>query len=216
MRSFNIFLNSPEQRARVGLYCGFFFNILYAVFKLTTGIIYKSVWFGAVALYYILLCTIKFLLIRTDLRLKNLMNKKSVRIKALLSYKRCGKLLMLLNLSMAVIVIIIIKYDKVAEYSGYLIWIFGGYTLYRVITAIIDARRIGQIDDPLLSASKSLNMSVAMMSMFSLQTALLDRFCSDAELRRTLNSIVGFAVCIIVIIVAVAMIVRANRKMNSE
>ncbi len=200
----------------MGLYFGFCFNIVYAVFKLATGIIYKSVWFGAVALYYILLCTIKFLLIRTDLRLKNQMNKKSVRIKALISYKRCGKLLMLLNLSMAVIVIIIIKYDKVALYSGYIIWIFGGYTLYRVITAIIDARRIRHIDDPLLSASKSLNMSVAMMSMFSLQTALLDRFCNDSVLRRTLNSIVGFAVCIIVIIIAVTMIVRANRKLNSE
>ena len=200
----------------MGLYFGFFFNIVYAVFKLATGIIYKSVWFGAVALYYILLCTIKFLLIRTDQRLKNEMNRKEIRIKALRSYRGCGKLLMLLNLSMAVIVIIIIKYDKVAEYSGHIIWIFGGYTLYRVITAIIDARRIGRIDDPLLSASKSLNMSVAMMSMFSLQTALLDRFCSDAVLRRTLNSIVGFAVCIIVIIVAVAMIVRANRRIRKE
>lgn len=214
MKAINISLRDPEQRARIALYFGLAVNTLYAAFKLWAGIRYRSVWFGAVSIYYILLCTIKFLLIRTDYRLKLKNDCYHAREKALKSYRSCGRLLLLLNVSLAAIVLLIIKQDTAAEYSGYLLWAFGGYTVYRLVMSAIDVKKLRHIDDPLLSASKHLGISVALMSMFSLQTALLDRFCADSELRRLLNGAVGFAVCVTVIIIAVSMIVSSTRRLH--
>ncbi len=215
MKSITLFLHSPAWRARAGLYLGFAFNVVYAVFKLVTGIVYGTVWFYAAAVYYLLLCCMKFLLIRTDRRVQAKRDKRSITVWSLRSYKRCGALLLLLNISMAATVIIILKYETAAAYSGFVLWVFGGYTLIRIIFSAIDIKRFHKIDDPLLAASKHLGVSVTLMSMFSLSTALLDRFCSDRSVRLLLNGILGGTVCITVIIIALSMIFYSTKRLRN-
>ncbi len=214
LKSITLILHSAEWRARVGLYFGLIFNIIYAAFKLITGIVYGTLWFYAAAVYYLLLCWVKFLLIRTDRKLKGKTDRKFILLWSLRSYKRCGHLLMLLNLSMTAIILIIIKYDKTAEYSDLILWAFGAYTLTRLVLSAVDIKKLHHTLDPLLSASKHLGMSVTLMSMFSLITALLDRFCENEELRVFIKGAVGIAVSITVVIIALSMIIYSSRRIR--
>ena len=210
LKAFNIFLNTPSGRARFVLWFGFGFNLLYALWGLGTGIFYRSAWFGAMAVYYLLLCTLKFFIIKTDMRYKQNSDSQKSELKALRRYKNCGWLLGLLNLFIVGIVILIIKRDESAKYSGIVLWVMGGYTAVRMVISALNLRRLRDLTDPLLSASKTLGISVTLMSMFSLQTALLERFCRDEALRRELNGLVGFAICIMEIALAIYMITKSK------
>ena len=58
------YITDVRFRAGVSLYQGFFINLLYIVMKLVSGIVYRSTWFIALAVYYILLAVMRFLLVR--------------------------------------------------------------------------------------------------------------------------------------------------------
>ncbi len=167
-----------------------------------------------VAVYYILLCLLKFFLIKADLRFKESDKQYKAKLRALKSYERCGYLLGCLSITMVGIVIFIISRDESAKYSGFVFWVMGGYTAARLGVSVYNLRRLGSIDDPLLSASKSLGISVTLMSVFSLTTALLARFCTDAAIRRSIIASVGFSVSVAVIMVALYMISRSRKKLR--
>ena len=165
MKAVNIFLNSEKGRARYILWFGFFFNLIYSVWGFFTGVFYRSAWMLSVAVYYILLCLLKFFMIRADLRFRESDKGAKARLRAFESYKRCGYLLGLLSITMVGIVIFIISRDESAKYSGVVFWIMGGYTAIRLGVSFYNLFRLKNIDDPLLSASKSLGISVTLMSV---------------------------------------------------
>ena len=50
-------------RVLVSLYTGLGINLLYAVIRMASGLIYRSVWFGALAGYYLLLVLLRCMLL---------------------------------------------------------------------------------------------------------------------------------------------------------
>ena len=216
LKAFGIFLNSPKGRTRFALYFGLFFNIAVILFKTFTGIAYRSVWFGAMAVYYFLLSLIKFLIIRTDRKLREIGDREAAYTRSLHTFRRCGGLLIILNLIMTVIILIIIKYDKKAEYSGFVLWVFGVYTLVRSVVSAVNLRNLRHIRDPLISASKYLGISVTLMSIFSLCTVLFDMFCESEQTRQFLIALVGAAVSVSVMTLAIRMIIRGKKALGTR
>ncbi len=56
-------LTNVLYRVRISLYGSFIINLAYAFVKLVSGIVYHSVWFGAIAVYYMVLCLMRALLV---------------------------------------------------------------------------------------------------------------------------------------------------------
>lgn len=69
---------------------------------------------------------------------------------------------------------------------------------------------------PVMSAARVVNLTAAIVSMLSVQTAMMARFGGDddAGFRQVLLSITGGAVCLIVLGMAVYMIVKAGRQLK--
>lgn len=69
---------------------------------------------------------------------------------------------------------------------------------------------------PVLSAAKAVSLIAAMVSMLSLETAMLTRFGSaeDPRFRRLMTGWTGFGVCAMVLIMAMYMIVRSTREIR--
>lgn len=214
LKSFGIFLNSEKGRTRLALYFGLFFNIAVILFKTFTGIAYRSVWFGAMAVYYFLLSVIKFLIIRTDRKLKWIEDRETALLRSLHTFRRCGALLIVLNLIMTVVILIIVKYDKKAEYGGFVLWVFGIYTVIRSVVSAINVKNLPHTRDPLIAASRHLGISVTMMSIFSLCTVLFDMFCEDEETRRFFIAMIGAVVSVSVMTLAIRMIITSTRKIR--
>lgn len=61
--TFEKYLKEAEFRTEASLYQGFLINLLYVALKLGSGIYYRSIWFGSLAVYYLLLAVMRFSLL---------------------------------------------------------------------------------------------------------------------------------------------------------
>lgn len=209
------YLSDAELRARISLYAGTLINIGYAIFKLAAGIRYSSLWFGAAAVYYMMLSLIRFLLIRADrLCVKPAENRYRRGWK---SYRLCGVLLLLLNIAISGMAFQMIWQNKGYAYPGFIIYASAAYTFYRLTVALAKIFS-GKIANPILLSAKALDLSMALMAMFSLQTAMFASFGQDmtAESRRWMNALTGGAVCFAVLCIALFMLIKSTKKLRAN
>lgn len=203
------YMTDVRFRAVVSLYQGFFINLLYIAMKLISGIVYRSAWFIALAVYYILLAVMRFLLVR---RL-NAQDEAS----ELHRYRLCGIILLFMNQALAGIVAFMVRQNRGFEYPGLLIYAMAAYSFYAVTIAIINIVKTRRHKSPILSAAKAINFVAALVSILSLTTAMLSQFGGEdnAEFNRTMTGAVGGGVCTIVIGMAIYMIWRANKNLKN-
>lgn len=208
------YLNEAELRARISLYTGLVINLIYALFKLSTGILYQSFWLGAVAVYYMILFLIRFILLRNNRISEKRDSPVSRRLHQLKSYRICGGLLFVLNIAMSGMIFQMIWQNKNYSYPGLIIYASAAYTFYRLTLAVINVFKFRKIDNPIFSAAKALDLAVAFMSLFALQTAMLTEFGGTDEFKRIMNAATGGAVSAFVFGMAVFMMIRSTRQLK--
>lgn len=203
------FLKEAEFRTETSLYQGFFINLLYVAMKFFTGIYYRSIWFGSLAVYYLLLAVMRFSL------LHYVRSRKDDRVSQWKRYRFCGIVLLFMNQALAVIVVIVVKQNKGFEYAGTLIYAMALYAFYAVITSVINVVKYRRYGSPILSAAKAINLTAALVSMLSLETAMLAQFGGeDAMFRQIMTSATGTGVCVIVLGMAVFMIAKSTKTLK--
>ncbi len=195
-------------RAEISLYVGFTVNLLYIVMKMASGIYYRSLWFISLAVYYALLAVMRFSLLYR--------RRKLDRMTELRRYRLCGGVLLLMNLALAGIVCFMVWQNRGYMYPGTLIYAMAAYSFYAVITAIINVVKFRKHGSPILSAAKAVNLVAAMVSILSLETAMLAQFGSNDDLafRKTMTGATGGSICIIVLGMAVYMIVKSTKSIK--
>ncbi|MDE5861871.1 MAG: hypothetical protein K2H28_06705 [Ruminococcus sp.] len=210
----SMYLNDKEFRAKFSLYIGFGINCFYVLFKCGTGIMFRSVWLWATGIYYLVIASIRFMLLRNIRITDKSSHSLKRKIHEQKSYRKCGIMMFLLNLAMSGMIIQMIWQNRSYEYKGYIIYISAMYTFYCFISSISNVISFAKRDNAILSATKNLNLAGAVMSMFALQTAMFSAFGNGDRLQKKMNTITGTAVCIIVMCMAVFMIVRADKNLK--
>ena len=202
------YMTDVRFRAGVSLYQGFFINLMYIAMKLVSGIVYRSTWFIALAVYYILLAVMRFLLVR---RL-NVQDEAS----ELRRYRLCGIMLLFMNQALTGIVVFMVQQNRSFDYPGLLIYAMAAYAFYAVTIAIINIVKTRKHKSPILSAAKAINLVAALVSILSLETAMLAQFGGDDDplFRQVMTGATGGGVCTIVIGMAIYMIWRANKNLK--
>lgn len=202
----NRLLTDVPYRIRISLYVSFIINLVFALVKLISGIVYHSVWFGAAAAYYMTLCLIRALLVVYVGKHDFGKDKKyEYRI-----YRRCGILILILNLALVGVVIQMIRKGQGYRYPGMLIYIAAMFTFYAVILAVFNLLKYRKYDSPVISAVKAINFTTAAVSILSLQTAMLAEFGGDFKFVKFMNSTTGCIVCAVILGTAFYMIVNAT------
>lgn len=195
-------------RRHISLYTSTAVNLCYALFKLCAGIYYRSFWFGAIAVYYILLTAARALLLQSIRRGASDMGRE-YRVTRL-----CGILLFVLNLALSAVTVQMVTGGKGYEYPGYLIFVMAGYAFFSVSSAVVNIVRTRRLNSPVLSASCVLGLATALVSMLSLQTAMFAAFGGTYEFQRLMNALTGGAVCLIICVMSVLMTMRADKKIK--
>ena len=186
-------------------------HFIYGIFKLTTGIYYMSWWFITFAVYYLILCLMKLSIVK-DIKNEVVKNLK----KEYKKLKLTGIILLFLNLILSGMIVLIIKQNQEITYAGFIIYIVAMYDFYLIISAIINVIKYRKNKSPLLASSKCINLTVAMISMISLEVAMVSEFgANDSEFKMIMTSIMGFVVCIINTSMSIYMIIKANKKLKS-
>lgn len=124
------------------------------------------------------------------------------------------------NQALAAIVVIVIKQNKGFEYAGFLIYAMALYAFYAVITSVINVVKFRKYGSPIMSAAKAINLTAAVVSMLSLETAMLAQFGEDdVKFGQIMTSATGAGVCVIVLGMAVFMIAKSTKilkKINQD
>lgn len=205
------YLKEDTFRAETALYQGFFINLLYAGIKMFSGILYGSVWFITLAVYYILLAVMRASLLHYVR--KNGKDKASEWQR----YRLCGIILLFMNVALTGIVILVVRRNSGFEYPGMLIYIMAMYAFYAIIIAVRNVIKFRRYGSPVLSAAKVTGLMAALVSMLSLETAMLTQFgaADDPMFRQIMTASTGAGISIIVLGMAVFMIVRSTKQLKN-
>ena len=198
-------------RSEITLRGGLFINILYAVMNLISGIRYHSTWFIVLACYYVLSSAMRAVLVRY-VHCKPVGQDIPAEFRR---YRACGVILLLMNQALMGIIIDMVTQNRGFSYPGLMIYAMAMYTFYITISAAINVIKYRNHGSPVISAAKVISLTAALVSMLSLETAMLAQFGSDeAEFRRTMLGVSGGVVCSFVLAMAIYMIVRSTKQLR--
>lgn len=182
-------------------------NIAYAIFNGAMGIISRSVWFGALSLYYIVLSALKAYVIIGSRRIKKLTENRPLLLARM--YRNCGISLIMLSIALSGAVAQMALSDQGFKYADLMIYAAALYAFYKITIAIIQfvkSRRHGRTINETFGL---INLSDGLVSMLALQTALLAAFGEGSS--KVYNAITGTAVMLMIIAIGIFMAFGAKR-----
>ncbi len=196
-------------RAEVMLHINLAVNSTFAVFEAVCGFLLHSPWMGNLAFYYIVLSLLRFLILRSHR--KNSNSRRKWRV-----YRLCGVVLLALTVALAGMHILTSRQIHAIVYFGYMIYAVALYTFYAVICAVRNVIVYRKMDDPILSASKAINLAVAAVSVYSLQSAMITAFGKPGEeaFRVIMGNCTAAGVFLFIIAISVVMVCRADRALR--
>ena len=191
--------------------CTFIFSIVFAGVNAYLGIKYKSIWFGALATYYILLAFMR----GGILVFHQKKDKKEDENKQIKLYKNCGIVLLILNIALSSSIAQMIFDGAHFVYVGLTIFAYAAYAFFKITMSIINFVKANRGQSLTIQAIRNINLADAVVSILALQTALLNTF-SEGDIDVSLmNTFTGIIVSAFTIGLGIYMIVK-SRKLKKE
>lgn len=209
----NRYMTDMAFKTHVSLYLSLGVNLLYAAMNGLSYLLYRSMWFVILACYYIILAIMRFLLVRYVRNCKIGTNRMGELKRARL----CSYILLTINFILSGAVLMILYQDKGFEYHGILIYAMAAYTFYMTVRAIINVVKYRKYHSPIMSITKIITLSAALVSMLSLETAMFSQFGADMNPahQSLMVALTGAAVSITVITMSVYMIVKCAKEIQN-
>lgn len=206
------YLTDTHLRINISLYGSLIWNIAYAVLQLGLGFYHHTVWYYALAVYYILLSSMRFFLLRHTRKHKAGEDKGN----ELSLYRFCGIMLLVMNLALAVIITYIVLQGRVFIHHEITTIAMAAYTFTTLTMAIINVVRYRKYESPVFSGAKVVSLSAALVSMITLESTMLTTFGSEGQesFRFTILALTGLGIILFILILAIYMIVKSTKKIK--
>ena len=204
------YLTDKDLRMRISMYRGLLINFIFATFKIVLGFVYDSSWFFAMAGYNVILSLMRFLLVRQSQ--KKSIDEYQMRMNGLQSYRVCGWLMMVLNVAVSVIMFMVIVQKQIIRYNMIVTIGLAAFTFYCFTKAIINMVKYRMRNNPIYAAVKRIDMVKAIVSVFTLQVAMLTTFQGQGEALNVglMNTLTGIAVTVAINTIGALMIAGAR------
>ena len=177
-------------RASVNLQLVMVLNYLYAAYNLLTALQSGSMWLLSLGVY-------------------TLLPPDALPRHESRCYRRVAWSLLALNVPIGGLTLLMVSGQSVSALPGHLIYLSALYTFVMMFLAISNLIRFRKFGSPILSAAKVLSLVAALLSLLTLQSALIDRFgTAQGSFRLMMTRLTGSAVYASVLIIAVWMLRR--------
>lgn len=208
----NRYMTDRAFRTKISLYLSLCISLLYVGINLWSWHFIRSWWFVVLAVYYVIMAVMRFLLVRY-------VRRNEIGTSVVGEWKRsriCACILLLVNLSLSGAVLMILFKNKGYDYPGIMIYVMALYTFYSTIHAIVDIIKYRKLGSPVMSTAKIVSLSAALVSMLNLETAMFAQFGADmsAENQRIFIILTGAGVSVTVVTLSVILIVRATKEIR--
>ncbi len=187
----------------------FIFGVANALVNAVVGITSHSIWFGALAAYYILITFLRGGLI--------VGSRRKVRGEALRraqNYMGAGCILLILNIALSSAIAQMIFDNRAFEYRDGLVFVLATYAFYKITMAIINAVKAQKYDDLTVQGIRNINLVDGAVSILALQTTLLNTFGEEGLDISLFNTLTGSAVSLFSVALSIFMIVKGNKAIK--
>ncbi len=192
----------------------FLCNIGYMLFLIGMAFYYRSIWYGAIGVYYILLSVA-----RGGILLQNRKDERTYRYDfhklqtaKVGTYRYCGVMMLVLAFSLAVSVVELVVSGSGFRNEGWLIYVFAAVAAYKVIHAFIHFIHSTKRDDLVVRSVRYVNMAVTLMSVLCLQTSIIAAYPIAPERVALFNGITGTVVWGITFLLGLYMIIFSTQE----
>ena len=208
----NRYMTDIEFKTRVTLYLSLIINLGNVALNVVYGFVYNTRWFFLLAIYYATLTVMRF-------SLAVYTRKYSLGANMLGEWQRarvCASVLTLINLSLTGVVLMMMYQNRGFVYAGMLIYVMAAYSFYHITVAIIDVIKYRKYKSPIIDSIKGVKFAAALVSMLSLETAMLTAFGMDMpiEEKRIFIAATGAGISLIIIGLSSYMIVKSTNEIN--
>lgn len=199
----NKYVYDKLYRTRINIIGSFIFDIIYFIFNIFVGISSNSNWFIFIAFYYLVLSILRICI--------SLEYRDKKRTKKFM-YMFCGISLFFLNMAFLAIIIMVVNENKSYVYRGYIIYLMAFFTFYKLVLNIVNYFKFKKYNDYVLTLSKTINFVCALISIFSLQTAMITTFSADFNYKMLMNSLTGVIIWLFVLVISILFIVKGKNE----
>lgn len=203
-----------RKQLRRALYQSLSINAAYAVFKIGSGILYQSTWLWSNGLYYLVLSLIRIVLAVYERKAEKEPDPNQKERTGWSGFRTCGFLLLLLNLTMTGMVFQMIWRESGKSHGEIVTIAIAAFTFYRLTYAIIQVVGSRKKKTPIYGAARNISLTEAMMSLFSLQTALFAAYGGDFAGQLIMNSLTGGTVCLLAVLGALGMVLHGRKRIG--
>ena len=205
----NRYMTDRVFRTNISLSISFVISMLYVGINLWSWHMLGSYWFMVLAVYYVIMAVMRFLLVRYA-------RIQRIGTNILGEWKRsriCAYILLLINLSLSGAVLMILYQHGGYDYPGMMIYVMALYTFYALTISVVDIVKYRKMGSPVMSTAKIVSLSAALVSLLNLETAMFAQFGADMapEHQRIFIILTGAGVSITVVTLSVILIVNANK-----
>lgn len=193
----------------------FLMSLVFSGFNAYMGIKNRSIWYGALAAFYIALAFLRggVLVYHKNRIGKKPLEQKDEYVKAKV-YRNSGIITLILNIALSVAIAQMIFSDAHFTYMGLTIFAYAVYAFYKITISIIALIKAHKQTDLTIRAIRNINLVDALVSILALQTALLSMF-SEGEINISIfNTFTGIVVSLLSLGIGIYMIASANKKMK--
>ena len=210
----NRYVTDRVFRTNISLSVSFVISMLYVGINLWSWHMLQSWWFVVLAVYYVIMAVMRFLLVRY-------VHIQKIGTNILGEWRRsriCACILLLINLSLSGAVLMILYQNRGYDYPGIMIYVMALYTFYSAVHAIVDIIRYRKLGSPVMSTAKIVSLSGALVSMLNLETAMFAQFGEDMspEDQQIFIILTGAGVSAVVIALSVMLIIKATKAIRRE
>ncbi|MBP3894820.1 MAG: hypothetical protein J6D34_12375 [Atopobiaceae bacterium] len=178
IRSFyKSYQNDPWLRAATSTKMSAVINLFFVFYQAYNAYRRESLWFAALSVYYAWLTFMRVNIV-TYMQTMAADGREELR-----RYRRTGVYLLFLTTVVMVLGVVSNRFGYRPTYSVNMLVVVALFALYNVTAAIINLHKWRKLEDPLISASKALSLSCALVSLYSLQTAAIGLFQKTADAR---------------------------------
>lgn len=214
-----MFLEHYGFKTLVFAFLSLFISVAFAVFNGVIGVLERSLWYGALAAYYITLVLFRSGVIIAD----RVCNKRLGDGEKLLTAQNrihlaSGAFLVVTEIAMAAAVTQMVMFEVPVDKGEIMAITNAAYAFTKITMAILNLVKAKKFADPVSQSLRCLNFADACMSMVSLTVVLLTTFQDgDGEtFMLTMKACVGFAACALVLALATYMIITSVKKLRNN
>jgi len=197
-------------KTQINLACSLALDVLYAGVNILLAVFFSTNWFAIFAGYYAVLSCLRILLFQ------NLLRRKENHLRELKRALFCSGILLTVNLVLSALVLMMLYCPHEFGDMGVLIYVAALYTFSALAVSITGLIRFRKYKSPVLSVSRMINLTAALVSLLILETAMLSQFGGDMPLsmQNIFIAATGAGIIIVIIVTVLYMILRTTRMLR--